>query len=65
VLPQFLIFGAVLGVGGMIVNGTVGAFAGGVGQRLLGSAGFARWLGRISAGVFVALAARLAWGARG
>lgn len=65
VLPQFLVFGAVLGFGGMMVNGLVGVFAGGVGQRLLGSAGFARWLGRVSAGVFVALAARLALGSRG
>lgn len=65
VLPQFLVFGAVLGVGGFLVNGLVGVFAGGVGQRLMGSAGFARWLGRISAGVFVVLAARLALVARG
>ncbi len=60
VLPQFLVFGAVLGLGGFLVNGMVGVFAGGVGQRLMGSVGFARWLGWISAGVFVALAARLA-----
>lgn len=65
VLPQFLVFGAVLGAGGFLVNGLVGVFAGGAGQRLMGSAGFARWLARLSAGVFVALAARLALGARG
>lgn len=65
VLPQFLIFGAVLSVGGLVVNGVVGVFAGGVGQRLLRSPGFARWLGRVSAGVFVALAARLALMPRG
>ena len=65
VLPQFLMFGAVLGLGVGVVNGQVGVFAGGVGQRLLGSAGFGRWLGRISAGVFVALAARRAVGTRG
>lgn len=65
VLPQFLVFGAVLGVGGFLVNGAVGVFAGGVGQRLMTSAGFARWLGRISAGVFVALAARLALATKG
>ena len=63
--PQFLMFGAVLGLGGVVVNGRVGVFAGDVGQRLLGSAGFGRWLGRISAGVFVALAARRALGTRG
>jgi len=60
VLAQFLIFGAVLGIGGLIVNGSVGVFAGSIGLRLLGSAGFSRWLRLISAGVFVALAARLA-----
>jgi len=65
VLPQFLIYGAVLGVGGFLVNGLVGVFAGSAGYRMLCSAGFARWLGRISAGVFVALAARLAFVARG
>ncbi len=65
VLPQFLIFGAVLGVGGLIINGMVGVFAGGIGQRLMASEGFARWLGRISAGVFLVLAARLAFVTRG
>ncbi|MGL6210404.1 MAG: LysE family translocator, partial [Paracoccaceae bacterium] len=64
VLPQFLIFGAVLGVGGFVVNGMVGVFAGGMGQRLMTSTGFALWLGRVSAGVFVLLAARLAVGER-
>jgi threonine/homoserine/homoserine lactone efflux protein len=65
VLAQFVIFGTVLGVGGLLVNGSVGVFAGGVGQRLLRSTRFARWLGRVSAGVFIALAVRLAWGVRG
>ncbi len=60
VLPQFLIFGAVLSLGGLVVNGLVGVFAGGVGRQMAGSPRAARWLGRISAGIFVALAARLA-----
>ena len=35
VLPQFLVFGAILGLGGVAVNGSVGAFAGRIGARLL------------------------------
>lgn len=58
--PQFLIFGAMLGLGGFVINGTVGHLAGGAGRRLAASANFARWLGRISAGVFGLLALRLA-----
>jgi len=65
VLPQFLIFGGVLSVGGLLVNGVVGVFAGGVGQRLLRAPRFGLWLGRVSAAVFVGLAARLAFLPRG
>ena len=57
VLGQFLIFGAILGLGGFVVNGAVGVFASGLGQRLAGSG---RVLGWISSGIFVGLAARLA-----
>ncbi len=60
VLPQFLVFGAILSVGGLLVNGLVGVFAGGIGQQLAGSRRIAVWLGRVSAAVFVGLAARLA-----
>ncbi|MBV0910843.1 LysE family translocator [Anianabacter salinae] len=60
VLPQFLILGAVLSLGGLVINGLVGVFAGGAGRRLARSATAARWLGRISAAVFVGLAVRLA-----
>ena len=63
-LPQFLILGLVLSIGGLVVNGAVGLFAGGIGQRLARSPGFALWLGRVSAAVFLALAARLALGVR-
>ena len=59
ILGQFLIFGLVLAVGGMIVNGGVGVFAGAMRKRLTGPA-FARGLGWITAGIFTALAARLA-----
>ncbi|MEO0666356.1 MAG: LysE family translocator [Pseudomonadota bacterium] len=57
VLPQFLIFGALLALGGFFINGAVGVFAGGAGQRL---ARGSRVLDYISASVFAALAARLA-----
>ncbi|QIZ82616.1 LysE family translocator [Thalassovita gelatinovora] len=60
VLAQFLIFGAVLSLGGFLINAVVGVFAGGVGRQLTGSPVFARWLGRVSAGIFTALALRLA-----
>ena len=60
ILPQFLVFGLVLAVGGFLINGGVGVFAGTLGRRLAGSHGFARWLGRLSACIFTALALRLA-----
>jgi threonine/homoserine/homoserine lactone efflux protein len=60
ILPQFLTLGVVFALGGLMVNGAVGLFAGSIGQRLARSAGFARWLGRISAGIFGMLALRLA-----
>ena len=49
-----------LALGGFAINGLVGQFAGGIGQRLMRAPGFSRALGRISAGVFAALALRLA-----
>lgn len=60
ILGQFLIFGLVLAAGGFFINSGVGIFAGTLGRRLTGSPRFARWLGWISAGIFTALAARLA-----
>lgn len=57
VLPQFLIFGALLALGGFVINGAVGVFAGGAGQRLAQGSGVLDYL---SASVFAALAARLA-----
>jgi threonine/homoserine/homoserine lactone efflux protein len=65
VLPQFLLLGGVLSLGGLIVNGVVGVCAGGIGRRLAASPGFGRWMGRAAATVFVALAARLALVPRG
>lgn len=64
VLAQFLIFGAVLAVGGFIVNGLVGVFAGGLGRRMARTPAIERGLRWVSATVFGALALRLAWEAR-
>ncbi|HUS55098.1 MAG TPA: LysE family translocator [Thermohalobaculum sp.] len=60
VLPQFLILGGVLMAGGLVINGAVGVFAGGLGQALARSARMERGLRYVSAGIFFALAARLA-----
>jgi threonine/homoserine/homoserine lactone efflux protein len=65
ILGQFLILGGVIAVGGMIVNGLVGAFAGGLGRAMARDARIDQWLRRISASVFGALALRLAWESRG
>jgi threonine/homoserine/homoserine lactone efflux protein len=60
VLLQFLMLGAVLMAGGLVINGAVGMFAGGLGQALARSARLERGLRYASAGIFFALAARLA-----
>ncbi|TDK43764.1 LysE family translocator [Antarcticimicrobium luteum] len=60
VLAQFLIFGAVLSLGGFVVNALVGLFAGQAGERLFASPRVSLWLGRLSGGIFAALALRLA-----
>ncbi len=57
VLLQFAIFGCVMSLGGLFVNGLLGMWAGRVGQRF---ARGSRVLDRITAGIFAALAARLA-----
>ena len=57
VLGQFLVFGAVLAMGGFLINGAVGVFASTLGRRM---ARGGRVLGYLSAGIFVALAGRLA-----
>ncbi len=58
ILGQFLILGAVLALGGFVINGLVGVFAGGAGRRLTGAG---RWPGYLSGGIFTALALRLAF----
>ncbi|MCB4770318.1 LysE family translocator [Ancylobacter sp. Lp-2] len=58
---QFLLLGTILNVGGMIVNGLVGGFAGAVGRWLSGRAGFTRWFQRATGVIFLGLAARIAF----
>jgi threonine/homoserine/homoserine lactone efflux protein len=65
VLPQFLIFGSVLAIGGFAINGAVGYFAGGLGRRIAESPAFERRLRWFSASIFGVLAARVAWEVRG
>ncbi|MCV2883023.1 LysE family translocator [Actibacterium sp. XHP0104] len=60
ILIQFLSYGLVIAIGGFIVNGVVGQFAGGVGRRLTGDQRLGRVLSRFTAGIFAALALRLA-----
>ncbi|WP_299402713.1 LysE family translocator [uncultured Roseobacter sp.] len=57
VLAQFAVFGAVIGLGGFVINGLVGVFAGSLGHRLARGRRMLDW---ITAGIFTALAARLA-----
>lgn len=60
VLGQFVLFGAILSVGGLFVNGAVGIFAGGLGRNLAKSPKFGMVISRVSASIFVAIAVRLA-----
>ncbi len=64
ILTQFLLFGLILSAGGLIVNGAVGVFAGGIGRGIARSPRFGVILGWVSASVFAALALRLALGER-
>ncbi|ABG32916.1 LysE family translocator [Roseobacter denitrificans] len=57
VLAQFMVFGGVMAVGGFIINGIVGASADALAQRFKQRS---RWLDVVTAGIFSALAARLA-----
>ncbi|MCC7319547.1 MAG: LysE family translocator [Rubellimicrobium sp.] len=69
-LPQFLILGAVIALGGLVVNGVAGAMAGRLGREIAGTAGgtarggAGRWIARLSGTIFAGLALRLAFLAR-
>ncbi len=58
-LVQLLILGMIFNVGGTIINCIVALFAGKIGAALSTSLNFRRWFSRISAGLFLLLAARL------
>ena len=64
ILPQFLMMGAVIALGGGIVNGLVGQFAGTLGRALVRSRRMDAVLRGLCASIFGALALRLAWEAR-
>ncbi len=57
---QILLLGALFNIGGTTINGIVACFASAAARMIGNSAGFGRWLNRISALVFVGLAVRLA-----
>ncbi len=60
VLPQFLLFGAIISAGGFVVNGLVGVFSGGLGRTLARNPRVERGLQLFTATVFGGLAVRLA-----
>ncbi|KAF0114704.1 MAG: transmembrane amino acid efflux protein [Rhodobacteraceae bacterium] len=60
ILPQFLTLGLVFSFGGLLVNGAAALFVSSTGQRIARSDALAKWLSRISATIFGALALRLA-----
>lgn len=61
VFLQFLIFGAILNLGGILVNGLVGGFSGGIGRLMAQNRLVARVLRYMTSFVFCILAARLAF----
>lgn len=64
VLVQFLIFGTILNIGGTLINGLVGVFAGSIGRYLAQHRTAARGLQYITGSVFIGLAAKLAFDRR-
>ena len=60
VLPQFLVLGAVLSLGGFAINGAAGVFSGSLGRLLARNARVERALRWASASIFGVLALRLA-----
>ncbi len=59
-LPQFLILGGIIALGGLVINAAVGIAAGRIGQGFVRSPRAGLWLSRITATIFGALALRLA-----
>lgn len=61
VLVQFLIFGTILNIGGTVINGLIGVFAGRITGALARHRGVARGLQYATSFIFVGLAAKLAF----
>lgn len=59
VTAQMLVLGIVFIVVGLSVDGTAGALAGSLSERIAARPGFRTWMDRVSAAVFGGLAARL------
>ncbi|MQQ08735.1 LysE family translocator [Epibacterium sp. SM1979] len=60
ILGQFLLLGAIISCGGLLVNGSVGMMAGRLGRAFATGSGASVWLERMTGGIFAALAVRLA-----
>ncbi len=56
---QIFVLGSFVGLSGVIINGLVGAFAGGAGRLVLQNSTFSKWIARISGCLFVGLGLRL------
>ncbi|SLN51326.1 LysE family translocator [Ruegeria meonggei] len=60
ILLQFLTFGIIIALGGFVVNGLVGVFAGGASRVLIQNPRASHIMGWVTGGIFAALAIRLA-----
>ena len=60
-LLQFLIFGAILNIGGTVINCLVGGFSGGIGRALAANERLARVYRWVTGCLFLGLAAKLAF----
>ncbi len=61
ILTQFLIFGAILNIGGTIINAVVGITAGSLGKFLTQNESFSKVLQYATSFIFISLAAKLAF----
>ena len=61
---QFLIFGAVMNIGGTVINGTVGGFSGGIGRTLASNVKLMAVYRWFTCFIFLGLAAKLAFDRR-
>lgn len=59
VLTQFVVLGSVIALGGFVVNGAVGVFAGGIGRQMARNSRFELIIRGLTATIFGALAVKL------